>query len=46
MTLWAGADALTMAPQVGDTIAGAVMDPDDGVNRRDLAVGQDDHGHG
>ena len=28
VTLWAGADALTMAPQVGDTITGAVMDPD------------------
>ena len=25
-----GADALTMAPQVGDTITGAVMDPDGG----------------
>ena len=31
VTLWAGADALTMAPQVGDTITGAVMDPDGGV---------------
>ena len=31
VTLWAGTDALTMAPQVGDTITGAVMDPDDGV---------------
>ena len=31
VTLWAGADALTMAPQVGDTITGAVMDPDSGV---------------
>ena len=31
VTLWAGDDALTMAPQVGDTITGAVMDPDDGV---------------
>ena len=31
VTLWAGADALTMAPQVGDTITGAVMDPDVGV---------------
>ena len=32
VTLWANAtDALTMAPQVGDTITGAVMDPDDGV---------------
>ena len=30
VTLWAGADALTMAPQVGDTITGAVMDPDGG----------------
>ena len=28
VSLWAGADALTMAPQVGDTITGAVMDPD------------------
>ena len=42
-----GADALTMAPQVGDTITGAVMDPDGDVrNRRVLAVGQDhDAGH-
>ena len=31
VTLWAGADALTMAPQVGETITGAVMDPDGGV---------------
>ena len=31
VTLWAWADALTMAPQVGDTITGAVMDPDGGV---------------
>ena len=31
VTLWAGTDALTMAPQVGDTITGAVMDPDGGV---------------
>ena len=32
VTLWASAtEALTMAPQVGDTITGAVMDPDDGV---------------
>ena len=31
VTLWAGEDALTMAPQVGDTITGAVMDPDGGV---------------
>ena len=31
VTLWAGDDALTMAPQVGDTITGAVMDPDGGV---------------
>ena len=30
VTLWAGTDALTMAPQVGDTITGAVMDPDGG----------------
>ena len=29
VTLWASAtEALTMAPQVGDTITGAVMDPD------------------
>ena len=32
VTLWAGSDALTMAPQVGDTITGAVMDPDVPVN--------------
>ena len=31
VTLWAGTAALTMAPQVGDTITGAVMDPDGGV---------------
>ena len=31
VTLWDGMDALTMAPQVGDTITGAVMDPDGGV---------------
>ena len=31
VTLWAGTEALTMAPQVGDTITGAVMDPDGGV---------------
>ena len=31
VTLWAGTDALTMAPQVGYTITGAVMDPDGGV---------------
>ena len=31
VTLWAGMDALTMAPQVGDTITGAVKDPDGGV---------------
>ena len=32
VTLWAGTDVpLTMAPQVGDTITGAVMDPDGGV---------------
>ena len=32
VTLWASAtDALTMAPQVGETITGAVMDPDGGV---------------
>ena len=28
VTLWAGTVALTMAPQVGETITGAVMDPD------------------
>ena len=28
VTLWAGDDPLTMPPQVGDTITGAVMDPD------------------
>ena len=33
VTLWASAtEALTMAPQVGDTITGAVMDPDGGVS--------------
>ena len=31
VTLWAGTAALTMAPEVGDTITGAVMDPDGGV---------------
>ena len=31
VTLWAGAVPLTMAPQVGDRITGAVMDPDGGV---------------
>ena len=31
VTLWAGTVALTMAPQVGETITGAVMDPDGGV---------------
>ena len=31
VTLWAGAVPLTMAPQVGDTITGAVMDPDGSV---------------
>ena len=32
VTLWASAtEALTMAPQVGDKITGAVMDPDGGV---------------
>ena len=31
VTLWAGTDALTMAPEVGDAITGAVMDPDGGV---------------
>ena len=32
VTLWVGSAALTMAPQVGDTITGAVMDPDVPVN--------------
>ena len=45
VTLWAGADALTMAPQVGDTITGAVMDPGRRRNRPNVAVVQD-HGHG
>ena len=45
VTLWAGADALRMAPQVGDTITGAVMDPDGGVTGETWQVGQD-HGHG
>ena len=31
VTLWAGTVALTMAPQVGDTITGLVVDPDLGV---------------
>ena len=31
VTLWAGTVALTLAPQVGDIITGAVMDPDGGV---------------
>ncbi len=31
VTLWAGAVALTMAPQVGETITGAVTDPDGSV---------------
>ena len=32
VTLWASpTEPLTMAPQVGDTITGAVMDPDGGV---------------
>ena len=31
VTLWAGTVALTMAPQVGDTITGLVVDPDGGV---------------
>ena len=30
VTLWAGTVALTVPPQVGDTITGAVMDPDGG----------------
>ena len=39
VTLWAGTDALTMAPQVGDTITGAVMDPDGGVDQSSLGSG-------
>ena len=31
VTLWAGAGSPHVAPQVGDTITGAVMDPDGGV---------------
>ena len=31
VTLWAGSDALTMAPQVGETITGLVVDPDGSV---------------
>ena len=31
VTLWAGNVALTMAPQVGDTITGLVVDPDGGI---------------
>ena len=31
VTLWAGMDALTMAPQVGEAITGLVVDPDLGV---------------
>ena len=31
VTLWAGAVPLTMAPQVGETITGLVVDPDGGV---------------
>ena len=31
VTLWVGMDALTRPPQVGETITGAVMDPDGGV---------------
>ena len=31
VTLWAGTDPLTMAPQVGETITGLVVDPDGGV---------------
>ena len=30
VTLWAGTDPLTMAPQVGETITGLVVDPDGG----------------
>ena len=58
VTLWAGMDALTMAPQVGDTITGAVMDPDGGPGRcaadgrwtpltkRHHLAVVQDHGHG
>ena len=45
VTLWAGTVALTMAPQVGETITGLVVDPDGGVTGEILAVVQD-HGHG
>ena len=31
VTLWAGTEELTMAPQVGDTITGLVVDPDGNV---------------
>ena len=45
VTLWAGDVALTMAPQVGDTITGLVDGPGRRRNRRSVAVVQD-HGHG
>ena len=46
VTLWAGNVALTMAPQVGDTITGLVVDDGRRHNRRVLAVVQDqDPGH-
>ena len=45
VTLWAGADALTMAPQVGETITGACGGPGRRRHRRNVAVVQD-HGHG
>ena len=44
VTLWAGMDALTMAPQVGDTITGAVKDPDGGVTGETWQWSMD-HGH-
>ena len=44
VTLWAGMVALTMAPQVGDTITGGCDGPGRRRNRRVLAVGQV-HGH-
>ena len=46
VTLWAGMDALTMAPQVGDTITGAVMDPDGGVTGETWQWFQDHGRHG
>ena len=45
VTLWAGTVALTMAPQVGDTITGAVMDPDGGVTVESWQWWTKDTGH-